>query len=197
VTSVSAEPIDFGPPRPWQPDPIRQRRADHTLEDIINLPEDTPRVELYDGVMRVVPSPTEDHQDIAGLLWAWLRANAPREFKATTAVGMAVSTKKSFEPDVLLKRADGIGDRHLVLAENVVIAVEVVSPGTERTDRLDKPFRYAEAGVPFYWRVEQHPVRIYTYKLSDGIYKEQANSADELVVDEPFPIRLPIRDITP
>ena len=52
----------------WSPDPIRQRLAAHTLEDVLALPDDAPRVELTDGVMTVVPSPTYDHQDIAALL---------------------------------------------------------------------------------------------------------------------------------
>jgi hypothetical protein len=41
----------------WQPDPVRQLRANYTIEDVLNLPEDAPRVELVDGVMVVVPSP--------------------------------------------------------------------------------------------------------------------------------------------
>jgi hypothetical protein len=45
--------------------------------------------------------------------------------------------------------------------------------------------------------VEQDPVHVYAYTLTNGVYKELANSADELVLDEPFPIRLPIREITP
>jgi hypothetical protein len=39
----------------WSPDPIRQRLASHTLEDVLTLPADAPRVELTDGVMTVVP----------------------------------------------------------------------------------------------------------------------------------------------
>jgi hypothetical protein len=41
----------------WSPDPIRQRLAAHTVEDVLKLPEDAPRVELRDGLMVVVPSP--------------------------------------------------------------------------------------------------------------------------------------------
>jgi hypothetical protein len=48
----------------WHPDSMRQKLADYTLKDILNLPPDAPRVELVNGVMLVVPSPTEDHQNI-------------------------------------------------------------------------------------------------------------------------------------
>jgi hypothetical protein len=45
----------------WSPDPIRQRLAAHTLEDVLTLPGDAPRVELHDGVMTAVASPTFGH----------------------------------------------------------------------------------------------------------------------------------------
>ncbi|GCD43379.1 hypothetical protein GKJPGBOP_03060 [Streptomyces paromomycinus] len=52
--------------------------------------------------------------------------------------------------------------------DHVLLVVEVVSPGSETTDRVVKVNQYAEARIPFYWRVEQAatgvPV-IYTYVL--------------------------------
>ncbi|MCO1614995.1 hypothetical protein M8C11_09725 [Micromonospora sp. CPM1] len=39
---MSAEPIPASP-GPWCPDPMRQQRADYTLEDLLTLPDDAPR----------------------------------------------------------------------------------------------------------------------------------------------------------
>ncbi|GAA3335927.1 Uma2 family endonuclease [Amorphoplanes nipponensis] len=181
----------------WTPDPIRQRLAAATIEDVLCLPDDAPRVELRDGVMIVVPSPTYDHQDICSLLWLWLRQHAPREYRASQATGVAVSLDNTFEPDVLLVDADVSGSRHYSVVEQVTLAVEVVSPGTRRRDRLEKPAEYAAAGIPHYWRIEQNPVHVYAYDLVDGSYQLVADSADELVLTAPFEIRLPISDITP
>jgi Uma2 family endonuclease len=147
--------------------------------------------------MLVVPSPTFGHQSIGNLLWAWLRAHSPNHLTASTALGVAVGAKNTCEPDVMLHRADIGLDRHFLLPEDVTIVIEIVSPSTRRRDRMDKPFVYADAGIPFFWRVEQNPVRVHAFRLENGIYKEQATSIDELVLDEPFPIRLPIREITP
>ena len=72
----------------WTPDPKKLRLATYTIEHILSLPDDAPRVELSDGVMMVVPAPTYDHQDISGLLWLWLRQHAPREFRASHATGI-------------------------------------------------------------------------------------------------------------
>ena len=63
---MRAEPIPTSP-GPWCPDPMRQQRADYTLEDLLTLPDDAPRVELVDGVIQVTPSPTLGHQDISFL----------------------------------------------------------------------------------------------------------------------------------
>jgi Uma2 family endonuclease len=195
---MTAQPIPAATRRAWTPDPVRQRLADHTIEDVLALPDDAPRVELRDGVMIVAPSPTIDHQDIAFLLWRWFRQNAPREFKATGGVGVVVSFGDTLEPDVVLVRAPVPGDHHYLLPEQVVIAVEVVSPGTKRRDRLEKPADYAAAGVPFFWRVEQNPVHVYAYELgADGAYKLTADSGSELVLERPFGIRLSIADISP
>ena len=182
----------------WQPDPVRQKNADYTVEDVLNLPADAPRVELVDGVMVVVPSPSPDHQDIAGLLWHWLRRNAPDRYRASYAIGVSVSLKSTFEPDVVLFDRDAFGGNHYLPPDRVVLVVEVVSPGSRKQDRLVKPVDYGRAGIPYYWRIEQDPVHLFAYRLSkDGAYDLMADSAELLELDEPFEIKLPVSEITP
>jgi Uma2 family endonuclease len=182
----------------WAPEDARQRAADYTVEDILSLPDEAPRVELKDGVLLVVPSPAGGHQKIGHLLWRWFDDNAPDWFEALGAVGVAVDHKNTLEPDLVLLRAPVLPDRHYYLPEQVVIAVEVVSPGTKRRDRFEKPGAYAAAGVPHYWRIEQNPVHVYAYELdADGSYQLSADSGTELVLQRPFEIRLSIGAITP
>lgn len=181
----------------WSPNPFRQRLANYFLEDVLNLPDDAPRVELRDGVMIVVPAPTYDHQDIVGLLWVWLRRHAPGELRASLATGVALSLDTTYEPDVLLVSSEVDGARHYSMADKVELVVEVVSPGTKKRDRLEKPAEYAAAGIPHYWRIEQRPLHIFAYDLVDGHYRLAAESETELVLSAPFEIKLPIRDITP
>jgi Uma2 family endonuclease len=181
----------------WSPNPLRQRLANYFLEDVLNLPDDAPRVELRDGVMIVVPSPTYDHQDIAGLLCMWLRQRAPGGLRASLATGVALSLDTTYEPDVLLVSAEVDGARHYSVADKVELVVEVVSPGTKKRDRLERPAEYAAAGIPHYWRIEQGPPHIFAYDLIDGSYELVADSATEIVLSAPFEIKLPIREITP
>jgi hypothetical protein len=75
----------------------------------------------------------------------------------------------------------------------VLIAVEVVS-----RDRFEEPADYAAVRIPHYWRIEQDPVHVYAYELGeDGTYKLAADSDTELVLEQPFEIRLSIVDVTP
>jgi Uma2 family endonuclease len=194
---MTAQPADAPGGQPWRPDPRRQRLADHTIEDVLDLPDDAGRVELSDGVMHVVPSPSLGHQDIGHLLWAWFRHHAPAGLRPGGPAGVAVTLKTTFEPDLLLYRAELATDRHYLAAEDVMLVVEVVSPGTRRRDRLEKPAGYADAGIPYYWRIEQDPVHVFAYRLVNGAYQLQADSTTELVLDEPFEIKLPIVEITP
>jgi Uma2 family endonuclease len=199
---MSAEPIPAAP-GPWQPDPVRQQRADYTLDDLLTLPADAPRVELVDGVISLTPSPTLGHQNVSSLLWLWLRQHAPADLQAVQAVGVALGPNTSRQPDVLLHHADVSPTTAFLMPHEVVLAVEVVSPGTRRADRFAKPGEYAAAGIPFYWRVEQDPVHVYAYRLGDHPgptgdrqYELVTDSRDVIDLTEPFPVKLPISDIT-
>ncbi|MEV0215561.1 Uma2 family endonuclease [Micromonospora sp. ALFpr18c] len=200
---MSAEPIPTSP-GPWCPDPMRQQRADYTLEDLLTLPDDAPRVELVDGVIQVTPSPTLGHQNISSLLWLWLHNHAPQHLGVAQAIGVRLSHNTSRQPDVLLHRAGVASARSILRSEDVVLAVEIVSPGTRRIDRFAKPGEYAAAGIPFFWRIEQDPMHVYAYRIGDRVgpggerqYELVADGADVVEMTEPFDIKLPIAEITP
>ncbi|WP_433310663.1 Uma2 family endonuclease [Micromonospora sp. CA-269861] len=189
----------------WRPDPARQQRADYQVTDLQHLPDDdSRRVELVDGALQIPPLPTLGHQDISGLLWMWLRRHAPADIRATRAVAVELSHNTSRRPDVLLCRADVPSERSSLRPDDVVLAVEIVSPGTRRVDRFAKPGEYAAAGIPFYWRIEQDPVHVYAYRIGDRVgpggerqYELVADGPDVITLTEPFAITLAVAEITP
>jgi Uma2 family endonuclease len=181
----------------WTPDPVRQQMRTHTVEDVLKLPEDAPRVELSDGVLSVVPPPDGGHQKINCKLVAWLDRHAPDELEALFAVGIVTGYRNTLEPDAVLLRRPVDYEHHFYEPSQVVLAVEIVSAGTKRRDRLEKPALYAAAGIPHFWRIEQNPLHVLAYDLVDGRYELVADSTDELVLNLPFEIKLPIADITP
>lgn len=201
---MSAEPVHAAHPPVWQPDPVRQARADYTFEDLLHLPADAPRLELLDGVIQVTPSPSLGHQTISFLLCRWLHDHAPADLRAAQAVGVALGRNTSRQPDVLLYRAGVQLEHAFLMPEEVLLAVEIVSPGTRRTDRFAKPAEYAAAGIPAYWRIEQDPLRVHAYRLAarpgptgDRQYELVTSDDSVIELDDPFPIKLPIAEITP
>lgn len=191
---MTAEPVGD---LPWSIDLMKQKRGAYTIEDLLALPDDAPRVELTDGVLEVVPSPTGGHQKINSLLDNWLERHIPVGFQSLMAVGVVLGGNTTREPDAVVLHGPADLDHHFYMPEQVVVAIEIVSPGTRKRDRFEKPGLYAAAGIPHYWRIEQNPLHVFAYDLVGGRYEPAADSAEELVLSKPFEIRLPIRDITP
>jgi len=141
-----------------------------TADEYDALPENARR-ELVDGVVHVMATPTPWHQEVVDAVKAALARMAPRQFRVTREIEIRLSDLARRNPDVLVVRADGFNRRVASLRpEQVVLAVEVVSPGSESTDREVKPLQYARAGIAHYWRIETdtpYQVEIHTYRL-DG-----------------------------
>ncbi len=192
LAEVTADPSAAVTPS-WVPDPDRQKLGTFTIEDVLGAPDDAPRMELRDGVMITVPTPTAGHQQIMGWLWQALRSAAPPGYTVLMAVGLMIDGSNTFEPDVLVLNGPVEPSLHFFPATQCVLAVEIVSPSTKRRDRIEKPAQYAAARVPHYWRVEQNPTTIYTTELFDDHYElilQAAAPDDVLRLNEPFPLRI-------
>jgi Uma2 family endonuclease len=79
--------------------------------------------------------------------------------------------------------------------EHVLLVAEVVSPGSETTDRIVKVDQYAKAGIAFYWRIEQAATGVplvYTYVLDPaaGVYREGDVFTGVMKVVAPFPVEI-------
>jgi Uma2 family endonuclease len=73
-------------------------------------------------------------------------------------------------PDVVVYRADTV-DVTPTRPGHVLLVAEIVSPGSETTDRVVKLDQYARAGIAFYWRVELTAMGIpvvYSYLLDSA-----------------------------
>ncbi|MFC7764381.1 Uma2 family endonuclease [Catellatospora bangladeshensis] len=106
-----------------------------------------PRIELVDGVLTFMTPPTGRHQDLVDALVAVLRQVCPPELRVLREQELFLSDDHRRNPDVLVVRADAYDpDGYSYRPEQVMLAVEVVSPGTETADRKHKPAEYADAG---------------------------------------------------
>jgi Uma2 family endonuclease len=108
-------------------------------------------------------------------------------------VGVVVDEHNTYEPGVVLLHTGRDSGSHLFRPEDVPLTVEVVSPGTKRRDRFEKPTGYAQAGIAHYWRVEMDPLHVYAHAIGlEGTYQLVADSGNLLKLDQPFDICLPV-----
>ena len=181
----------FGYPRP----PL-------TVEQYAALPEDSDaKYELQEGSVVMSPRPTRRHQLFIGRLFAELDRQAPPHLSVAPDVdvdlGLAGSGGPGFvrAPDLIVStaeeaaRVDREGGFHR--AAEVVLAVEVLSPGSRRTDSVIKLGEYAEAGIPHYWIVDlEDEVSLRVLRLADGAYVQTGVFAGAVDLIEPFGVRL-------
>jgi Uma2 family endonuclease len=172
-----------------------------TTDDLDELPEDGHRYELIDGVLIVSPSPTSRHQKLASRIEDVLEATCPDEWVVLQGVEVRISRRRSLTPDVLVVTADADArEPAAFLPHEVLLTVEIVSPGSVTMDRISKPALYAQAGVPYYWRVESDGgIVVHTYRLDPDaeVYAPTGRFDKVVEIEEPWPLRVAVDEITP
>jgi Uma2 family endonuclease len=133
-----------------------------TVPDLLKMPDSGNKLELIDGALIVSPPPAGRHQRVLHRLQNLLEYWAPdREMWQSVGVQLAAHLygDRMLVPDLTVVK-DGAADPAPVLdAKDVLLVVEVVSPGSRAMDRVGKPALYAESGIPYYWRIELDPYR--------------------------------------
>jgi len=164
-----------------------------TPEDLARFPEST-RFEVLDGLLFVNAAPSYRHQDVADNLLVVLRRQLDPSLRANRELGLSlpVPPRSTAIPDlVILDAARVRPEANEQPAAIVHVVVEIASPTTYQTDRTVKSDKYAQAGIPGYWRVELDPIRVIAYALREDAYAELGawTSGETVEVDEPVRVR--------
>ncbi|HVL82871.1 MAG TPA: Uma2 family endonuclease [Pseudonocardia sp.] len=167
-----------------------------TVDDLDELPESHHRYELTDGALTVSPSPSSLHQAVAMRLGTALEAVAPEPYVVTQAVEIRFGRRLTRIPDVLVLRSDQPA-RHWFAPAEVIVAVEIESPGSHVEDRTTKPALYALFGIAHYWRVELDPPRVTRYEIGAGDRYRISAEGERLAATEPFPVDVAVADLLP
>lgn len=158
--------------------------------DLELLPDDGRRYEVVGGDLVVRSTPSPAHAYAISELRRALEVNRPRGVRLVEVVGIRAGTGDGYVPDLLAASTEWLGrDRDDRDPADVLLAIEVVSPGSRATDRLVKPLGYAEVGVPQLWRVELDEPAVHVARLLAGTYDEvaAARGAEPLELHEPWP----------
>lgn len=131
-----------------------------------------------EGVLSVMPPPDSEHATIASRLFAWLvMAGWPAD-QLLQVVGIRIPGPYGDGgriPDVSVWRKPPPRGVWLAVAD-LLLVVEVMSPGSEALDAVTKRREYASAGIPQYWVVDRDSAQTVTlYRLGpDSLYQERA-----------------------
>ena len=169
----------------------------YTVDDLFTLPDLPPHTELIDGSLVFVSPQRRFHGNMVDLLVFGLRGSGlPAEFRVSREMTVVLDRRNGPEPDVSVIRTDAITgpEQTSYRANDVLLAIEVVSPESESRDRTTKPHKYAAAGIPNFWRVEAsgtdgRPV-IHVYELDPltRAYIHTGMHHDRIRVDKPYSI---------
>lgn len=158
-------------------------------------------IEIVDGMVVVSPSASKRHNRLARILANALEAAAGPDWNADTDFDVRLQDVPltNRRPDVVVYRADTI-DITPTRPEHVLLVVEVVSPGSETTDRIVKVDQYAKSGIAFYWRIEQAATGVplmYTYVLDPATrtYRDGDVFTGLVKVSAPFPLEVDLGQI--
>ncbi|MET9326813.1 Uma2 family endonuclease [Tsukamurella sp. NPDC003166] len=143
-----------------------------TLEDWFALGEDESlrRAELCRGVLEVSPSPRLKHTRAIRRLANAIEAQLSGDFEVYDETDVIVHHRPATvrQPDVLVIRASA---SEPLTAGDVVVAVEILSPGSGRRDRVIKRDEYAAAGIPHYWIIDLDGPSAEVLALVNGRYE--------------------------
>ncbi|MFI9841125.1 Uma2 family endonuclease [Nonomuraea sp. NPDC051941] len=147
-------------------------RAPFTVDDLLELPDDGNRYELFNGSLLVSPAPTVLHQIAITYGLLLLKHAAPPQMEVLTTVNLKATNQDVYIPDLVVvpkKRSRTTG--LMFSPQDVLLAVEVGSPSTKMRDKVLKAEAYGDAGIPVYWRIEpEEGPTLWVYELKDECY---------------------------
>lgn len=177
-----------------------------TFEEYLTYDDGTDHCyELINGELVMVPLPTADRSDIIDLLYDAFRAEISRQRQpwivkrdvgVYTHTDLVTGKEYSRTPDLCvitsLVWAELKADKTsaAVLRTPPLLAVEVVSPGSKKTDYESKKSEYQARRVPEYWIVDLRNSKVSVLLLVDGHYEPTEFRGSASVVSQIFPLTL-------
>jgi Uma2 family endonuclease len=129
-----------------------------------------------EGVLSVVPPPDLGHAVLATRLMAWLiAAGLPLE-QIVQGAGIRIPGQRidgGRIPDLTVLSTPRPLSTVWLSPADLLLVIEIISPGSAATDQLIKVAEYAKAQIPHYWTVARDAQNIVTlFRLrSNGTYE--------------------------
>ena len=158
--------------------------------------------ELVEGRLLLSPSPKRRHSRACNKLWVKLEEQVRPEFEVVSDIDVDLRLDPADgpgtvrRPDLIVshraagQRVDEEGE--VYHSSDVLLAVEVISPGSRREDLRVKRGEYADAGIPHYWIVDlDEPVSLIACHLAGEFgYVDGGAVSGVFRTTEPFPVEI-------
>jgi len=158
--------------------------------------------ELVEGRLLMSPSPAPDHNYAAFRLAVRLEECAPPGWEIITDIDVDLQLAPAHapgtvrRPDLVVVAAEARQrvrrEGGVLRASELLLVVEVVSPGSTRTDYVAKRNEYADAGIPHYWVLDtSDPCSLLACHLAGEFgYADGGSVTGRFSADEPFPVEI-------
>jgi len=164
--------------------------------------DDRNRWELQEGNLVMSPSPSPRHMVASAEIYVQLRSQLPAGFLAVLDVDLDIQLAPAEQPGTARRPDLVVVDRvefervgregGLLRAASALLVVEIISPGSRRTDTIVKRGEYADAKIPHYWIVDvEAPVSLVACHLAGEFgYQDSGERTGVFETDEPCAIRV-------
>jgi len=113
-------------------------------------------------------------------------------------VDLQLSTPRVRVPDLVIMDKAAAHRGGLAQARDVLVAIEIVSPGSVDLDRKIKPMEYADAGIPHFWLIDpRRPVVAVISNLIEGNYEESQRADRRFRVSAPCDLAVDLDALLP
>ena len=163
-----------------------KQQGEYTIEDYYGLTDDH-RVELIDGVIYDMSSPSSIHQILSlQLSIRFDRFIKERQghcitFIAPMDVQLDCNNKTILQPDIFIL-CDRDKLKHHVVYGAPDLVVEILSPSTQNKDMKLKTAKYRKAGVKEYWLINPMTKQICVYEFEKSNITALYSFADKVPV---------------
>ncbi|MEV6608120.1 Uma2 family endonuclease [Kutzneria sp. NPDC051319] len=143
-----------------------------SIQEFDELPADSShRFEIEDGRLLVMIRPAGPHIKAARRLANCLDEQLPDDLESMVEFEAELSGPSPRRiPDVVVCFSE-VGDQVRIRGEEILLAVEIVSPGESAArDYIRKPAEYAANGIPITWviDIQERPHSLTVYTLDDS-----------------------------
>jgi Uma2 family endonuclease len=174
-----------------------------TVAEYLEIGEpDSGYSELAEGRLLMSPSPIGNHSAATGQIFVQLLRQLPADVEPLFDVDVDLRLAPADgpgtvrRPDLIVisreaRRRQNAGGG-IFTAADVFVAIEILSPGSQRIDNVHKRAEYADAGIPHYWIVDPaEPVSLLACHLAGEFgYSDSGALTGTFTTEVPFPLTL-------